>query len=93
MKHMKDVVDEAIGLAGKKSPSYKTILFCMFNYMYYIYIYIGVFEVPISQLQKPLRKSRLLREPIKENMKRDSTGPDAAPLVILCWDVTQPDEF
>ena len=56
-----------------------------------------MFEVPISQLQKPPRESRLLREPtlhlLKENMKRYSTGPGAAPLVILCRDVTQPDEF
>ena len=59
-----------------------------------------MFEIPISQLQKPPRESRLLREPdptfiknLKENMKKDSTGPGAAPLAILCRDVTQPDEF
>ena len=49
-------------------------------------------------------RNQYFREPdpsfikhLKENIKRDSTGPGAAPgaapLVILCRDVTLPDEF
>lgn len=57
-------------------------------------------EVPVSQLQKPPRESRLLREPdptfirnLKENMVKDPAGPGAALLALHCIDVNTPEEF
>lgn len=53
-----------------------------------------------SQLSKPLRGSRLLREPdpvfirgLKDNMLKDPVGTGASPLVVLCGDMHHPEEF
>ena len=53
-------------------------------------------ELPISQLQKPPRESRLLREAdstfihrLKEKMIKDPSGPGAAPIAVLCKNVSK----
>ena len=61
---------------------------------------LGLAELPISQLQQPPRDSRLLREPdptfihnLTEHMIHDPSGPGAAPLAVLCKDVSKLEEF
>ena len=60
----------------------------------YICTDIGLFEILITQLSKPPRESRLLREAdqtfvnkLKENMIKDPFAPGATPMVVLCKEV------
>lgn len=62
--------------------------------------FIGLFEVPISQLVVPPRESRLLRgtdnvfvEKLKERMLLDPSAPGATPMAILCKDITNIEQF
>ena len=55
----------------------------------------GLFQVPISQLVQPPREARLLRETdqlfikkLKEKMLMDPSAPGAAPMAVLCKDVS-----
>lgn len=56
--------------------------------------------VPVSAIQIPPKGCRLLRDPdptfincLKENMLKDPAGPGAAPLALLCLDMTLPQDF
>ena len=55
---------------------------CVTTYKLQLLLIEGLMELPISQLQKPPRESRLLREAdstfihrLKEKMIKDSSGP------------------
>lgn len=57
------------------------------------FIHIGLFEIPTSQLVKPPKESRLLREAdqtfvnrLKERMVKDPSAPGVTPMVVLCKD-------
>jgi len=60
----------------------------------------GLIQIPVANLQKSPCESRLLCETdptfvrnLKENMVKDPAGPGASPVVVLCKDVNQPEEF
>lgn len=64
------------------------------------FIHIGPFEISISQLIKPPRESRLLREAdqtfvnkLKERMVKDPSAPDVTPMVVLCKDAQTVEAF
>lgn len=73
---------------------------CVTTYKLQLLLIEGLMELPISQLQKPPRESRLLREAdstfihrLKEKMIKDPSGPGAAPIAVLCKNVSKPEDF
>ena len=57
--------------------------------------FIGLYQVPVSQLVDPPRESRLLRETdekfvksLKSKMILDPSAPGATPMAVLCRDVS-----
>ena len=57
-------------------------------------------ELPIANISKPPKGSRLLREPdnifileLKKRMIKDPSAPGAAPMAVLCKDINSIDTF
>ena len=61
---------------------------------------LGLIQIPVANLQKPPRESRLMREPdptfvrnLKENMIKDPAGPGASTVAVLCKNINKPEDF
>lgn len=61
---------------------------------------LGTMELPIANISKPPKGSRLLREPdnifimeLKKRMIKDPSAPGAAPMAVLCKDINSVDTF
>ena len=96
------VLDEGLILDGWLTSflMHNSIVLCIHLIVYSIHsnVYLickGLFEIPISQLVKPPKESRLLRvaddtfvNKLKEKMVKDPAAPGATPMAVLCKDVT-----
>ena len=63
-------------------------------------VFIGIMELPINNISKPPKGSRLLREPdnifiseLKKRIIKDPSAPGAAPMAVLCKDMQSLDTF
>ena len=61
---------------------------------------LGIMELPVNNISKPPKGSRLLREPdnifiseLKKRMIKDPSAPGAAPMAVLCKDMQSLDTF
>ena len=61
---------------------------------------LGLIQIPVANLQKPPRESRLMREPdptfvrnLKENMIKDLAGPGTSTVAVLCKNINKPEDF
>ena len=60
----------------------------------------GIMELPVKNISKPPKGSRLLREPdnifiseLKKKMLKDPSAPGATPMAVLCKNVQSTDAF
>jgi len=92
LKFIKNDIDEHIEKA--KKGKYTNIPMCCFI------LCLGIMELPIKNLHKPPKDSRLLREPdnrfikqLKEDMLGNPSAPGASTIAVLCKDITSMDQF
>ena len=63
-------------------------------------VILGIMELPIENISKPPKGSRLLREPdsifiaeLKKKMIKDPSAPGAAPMAVLCKNINSLQAF
>jgi len=96
LKYIEDSIDERIERFKKgTSICMHTVYSC--NVFWYI---LGIMELPITNISKPPKDSRLLRDidysfiaTLKEKMLKYPSAPGASTVAVLCTDITAIEQF
>ena len=82
-----------------KCESVTCIIYMLCNYNIYFY-YIGLYQLPVTNLVQPQSDLRLIRKldttflkNLKKRIKDDPSGPGVPPVAVLCIDVQQKEDF